>query len=257
MHVSHTHHAPQPYFQISVLLLVLQPGTFRTLYAGDVGTMDRTHELRIYWVSSRALLTVINRVTSQAMTPLKHGAAHTCATLPAHTTVCNCQHTPATLVPAGHTVQITPAQGQISDRSEPNMSCAAFILQATHHNGQVYLTSSEYWGTGTVRMPSIYWAVVKPAPGLCSVTRLDWGVVASAEGLAAAYPVIAARTDGRAAVAFAYSGAGTISGGKYPANPGVLGNACWWGRCWSNFVMQYPKRRRAVQMRVCMITSAC
>lgn len=97
----------------------------------------------------------------------------------------------------------------------------AAVLQATHHNGKVYLTSSEYWGTGNVRMPSIYHAVVKPGPGLCSVARLNWGVVGSAEGLAAAYPVIAARKDGGTALAFAYSGSGTISNGRYPAYPGA------------------------------------
>jgi hypothetical protein len=115
----------QPYFQFSVLLLVLQPGTFRTLDAGDVGTMDRTHELRIYWVSS---LIGRNRVTSQAMIPLKHGDAHACATLPAHTIVCSCQHTPATLVPAGHTVQITPAQGQIRTNA-----CLVLLLFCRPH----------------------------------------------------------------------------------------------------------------------------
>lgn len=84
----------------------------------------------------------------------------------------------------------------------------------------MYITTSEYWGTGNVRMPAVYWAIVEPAPGLCSVSRLEWGVVASEEGLAAAYPVIAARRDGGAALAFAYSGAGTISNGHYPAYPG-------------------------------------
>jgi hypothetical protein len=32
-------------------LKCVQPGTFKTLDAGDVGTVNRTHELRVYWVS--------------------------------------------------------------------------------------------------------------------------------------------------------------------------------------------------------------
>lgn len=70
-------------------------------------------------------------------------------------------------------------------------------------------------------MPSIYWSVVKPNTGLCAVKRQDWGVVASEDGLAVAYPVIAARKDGSVTLAFAYSGAGQISDNQYPAYPGV------------------------------------
>jgi hypothetical protein len=95
------------------------------------------------------------------------------------------------------------------------------VAQATHHKGLLYFTASEYWGSGSVRVPSIYWAIVKPNHGLCAVKRQDWGVVASDEGLALAFPVIAARKDGSVALAFAYSGAGTVSNGHYPAFPGV------------------------------------
>jgi hypothetical protein len=101
------------------------------------------------------------------------------------------------------------------------------VLQAVQHNGLLYLTTSEYWGSGAVRMPSIYYAVVQPDEGLCSVSRLEWGIVASQDGLATAYPVIAARKDGSATLAFAYSGAGTISDGqsRYPAYPGTCSDA--------------------------------
>jgi hypothetical protein len=75
-------------------------------------------------------------------------------------------------------------------------------------------------------VPSIYWAAVKPNYGLCAVKRLDWGVVASEEGLALAFPVIAARKDGSVALAFAYSGAGTVSDGHHPAYPGVCCVVC-------------------------------
>jgi hypothetical protein len=75
-------------------------------------------------------------------------------------------------------------------------------------------------------MPSIYWSIVKPNTGLCAVKRLDWGVVASEEGLAVAYPVVAARKDGSVTLAFAYSGAGQISDNQYPAYPGACGDVC-------------------------------
>lgn len=35
----------------AALSLPLQPNTQRVLDAGDVGTVNRTHELRVYWVS--------------------------------------------------------------------------------------------------------------------------------------------------------------------------------------------------------------
>lgn len=93
-------------------------------------------------------------------------------------------------------------------------------LQATHHKGLLYFTTSEFWGSGAIRMPSVYYGIVQPGAGLCAVSRLEWGVVASQDGLALAYPVIAARKETSATLAFAYSGAGSISDGVYPANPG-------------------------------------
>lgn len=114
---------------------------------------------------------------------------------------------------------------QTACRTSISTYCCATVptSQAVQHNGLLYLTTSEYWGSGAVRMPSIYYAVVQPDQGLCSVSRLEWGLVASQDGLATAYPVIAARKDGSATLAFAYSGAGTIADGTYPAFPG----ACW------------------------------
>jgi len=119
-----------------------QPRTLRTLDAGDVGTMNRTSELRAYW--------------------------------------------------------------------------------AQHHKGVLYLTTEEYWGSGSIRMPSLYWAIFKPGAGLCTAKRVCWGVLASQDGLALAYPVIAAaKGEDEAVMAFAYSGAGTVSEGKFAAYPGV------------------------------------
>jgi hypothetical protein len=31
------------------------------------------------------------------------------------------------------------------------------LLQATQYQGQLYLTTGEYWGYDYIRMPSIYW----------------------------------------------------------------------------------------------------
>lgn len=84
------------------------------------------------------------------------------------------------------------------------------------------MTTSEYYGAGTraTRTPAVYWAILEPKlPGLCQLQRKDWGVIASSEGLATAYPVIAATRTG-AVLAYSYSGAGTISEGRYPAFPG-------------------------------------
>lgn len=95
-------------------------------------------------------------------------------------------------------------------------------MQAQHHENVLYLTTSEYWGSGHIRMPSLYWSILKPGAGLCTAQRLCWGVLASQDGLALAYPVIAAaKEEDEAVMAFAYSGAGTISDSKYPAYPGV------------------------------------
>jgi hypothetical protein len=94
------------------------------------------------------------------------------------------------------------------------------VLQATQHQGFLYVATGEYWGYDYVRMPSIYWAVIKSTENLCELTRKDHGLIASQDGLALAYPVIAAREGGGALVAFSYSGKGGIAGGKHPAFPG-------------------------------------
>lgn len=54
---------------------------------------------------------------------------------------------------------------------------------------------------------------------MCHLHRKDWGVIASTEGLATGYPVIAGTRTG-AKLAYSYGGAGKISGGRYPAFPG-------------------------------------
>lgn len=64
-------------------------------------------------------------------------------------------------------------------------------------------------------------AIIKVADDICKLTRKDHGLVASQDGLALAYPVIAARPKGGALLAFSYSGKGTIAGGKSPAHPGA------------------------------------
>lgn len=70
-------------------------------------------------------------------------------------------------------------------------------------------------------MPSIYWAIIKSTDNLCELARKDHGLIASQDGLALAYPVIAARQDGGALVGFSYSGKGGVAGGRHPAYPGV------------------------------------
>lgn len=93
------------------------------------------------------------------------------------------------------------------------------------HKNKLYLTTSEYFGKGTAdqRLPSVYWAIVEPTiPGLCDLKREDWGLVASSEGLALTYPVIAARKEVTgAALAFSYGGALTVSNAAYPAYAGA------------------------------------
>lgn len=114
-------------------------------------------------------------------------------------------------------------------------------LQATHHKERLYVATGEYWGYDYIRMPSIYWSIIKTAGSLCELTRTDHGIIASRDGLALAYPVIAAREDGGALVAFSYSGKGFVAGGGYPAYPGAcvwlpaglsrdLSMHCWHGR---------------------------
>lgn len=96
-------------------------------------------------------------------------------------------------------------------------------LQASHHHGRVYVATSEYFGVGNTRVPSIYWAVVDPSENLCKPSLEDWGLLASEQGLALAYPVIAPRDCG-AFLAYAYGGNTTIKldGVSRPAYAGEL-----------------------------------
>jgi hypothetical protein len=82
----------------------------------------------------------------------------------------------------------------------------------------------EFFGKDELRMPSIYWAIISthPGSGLCKAARKKWGFIASEDGLALAYPVIAAKKDGSALVVYAFSGAGDLPHGLGAANPGAV-----------------------------------
>lgn len=82
------------------------------------------------------------------------------------------------------------------------------LLQTVQNKGLLYTTMSEYFGIESVRVPSIYWAIVAtyPGSGLCKAARKKWGFIASQDGLALAYPIVAAREDGSAIVVYSYSG---------------------------------------------------
>jgi hypothetical protein len=87
----------------------------------------------------------------------------------------------------------------------------------------------EFFGQHDLRMPSIYWAIISthPGTGLCKAARKKWGFIASEDGLALAYPVIAAKNDGGALVVFAYSGSENLPHSLGPAHAGErLGLYC-------------------------------
>jgi hypothetical protein len=109
-------------------------------------------------------------------------------------------------------------------RHHPTHCChlrASISTQATQVNGLVYLVTGEYWGTNTTRIPSIYWAALKPTEDICQLSREDQGMVASQEALAFGYPVIAGKRHGLGAViVFSYSGGDMMAGGLYKAHPG-------------------------------------
>ena len=96
--------------------------------------------------------------------------------------------------------------------------------QISRHLNTLYYTGSEYYGLDDV--PSIYWAFIDPGLGsnlLCtgSLRIKAQGMIASRQGLALAYPVIAAKPGGLSAVvAYAYSGNVTLSNGLGPAYAG-------------------------------------
>jgi hypothetical protein len=103
------------------------------------------------------------------------------------------------------------------------------LLQTVQNKGSLYTTMSEYFGIESIRVPSIYWAIVAthPGSGLCKAARKKWGFIASQDGLALAYPVIAARADGSAIVVYSYSGETEelphSLGPAYPGETSVLG----------------------------------
>lgn len=96
------------------------------------------------------------------------------------------------------------------------------ISQTVQSDGNLYTTMSEFFGKGDMRMPSIYWAIISthPGSGLCKAARKSWGFIASDNGLALAYPVIAARKDGSAMVVYSYSGMEDLPHSLGPAYPG-------------------------------------
>lgn len=86
------------------------------------------------------------------------------------------------------------------------------FLQAVLYQGSVYLTTSEFYGTA--RVPSIYWAVIEPGTlATGAITVQGSGVIASKDGIALGFPVIAATASGDGAVvAYSYSRSGEVSG---------------------------------------------
>lgn len=87
---------------------------------------------------------------------------------------------------------------------------------AVRSRGTVYVTRSEFWGEGTSRIPAIYWAYFTIGNSdLCTsdLALPQAGLVSSQDNLALAFPVIGARDDGGAVLAFSYGGAGGLPGG--------------------------------------------
>jgi hypothetical protein len=80
---------------------------------------------------------------------------------------------------------------------------------ATHHKGRVYVATTEFFGMHNTRVPSIYYAIITPSSGLCKAKIHKHGMVASADGFALAFPVIAAHRDG-ALLGYVYGSAGKI-----------------------------------------------
>jgi hypothetical protein len=90
------------------------------------------------------------------------------------------------------------------------------------HRGLLFLTTLEYWGAGAVRVPSVYWGIFQPSRHLCSIARPDWGLISSRDGLAVSFPAIGAKRDGRALMAYSYSGASEgLPNGLGPAYAGA------------------------------------
>lgn len=91
------------------------------------------------------------------------------------------------------------------------------------YQGSIYLTTSEFYGSGSNRAPSVYWAIVEPgnlATG--AITVHGAGIIASKDGMVLGFPVIAALSSGDGAViAYAYAKSGEVNG-VGPAYPGEL-----------------------------------
>jgi hypothetical protein len=67
---------------------------------------------------------------------------------------------------------------------------------ATFHKGCLYIATSEYFGKTNKRVPSIFYAIVDPSARLCDPHIDRWGMVASEDKYALAFPAIAARREG-------------------------------------------------------------
>jgi hypothetical protein len=92
---------------------------------------------------------------------------------------------------------------------------------ATFHKGRLYIATSEFFGPRNTRVPSIYYAIVDPSAKLCDPHIDRWGVVASEDRYALAYPSIGARLDG-AVLCYSYGSDEKIylDGVSYPAYAG-------------------------------------
>lgn len=86
------------------------------------------------------------------------------------------------------------------------------------------MATPEFFGVGGTSVPSIYWAIIDPSPDLCTPSLLDWGMVASEQGLALAFPAMAAREECGALLAYVYGGNTTLllDGNSYPAYAGEV-----------------------------------
>lgn len=116
-----------------------------------------------------------------------------------------------------------------------------------HHKGLLYTTFSEFFGSHDMRVPSIYWAIIAthPGSGLCKAARKKWGFIASQDGLALAYPVIAARDDGTAVVVYSFAGNVELDHSLGFAHP---------GEHWGVFGLAFACRGRFVGcMLLCML----
>ena len=98
------------------------------------------------------------------------------------------------------------------------------LMQTTQNLGTLYVTGSEYYNGVSPGAPAIYWAFIKPLTSDLCTTTLQLtasGMVASANGLAFGFPVIAAKVTGKGAVlAYCYAGPGDLPGNLGPAYAG-------------------------------------